>query len=159
MSSMQRGLWTFLLFTLVGPFFAAVGVALALPVLISLQLGPFAGENYGPLGLAEPGPADITRFTAMMALRSYVWAAIPAAVAGVAFAVVIIRGWYAGWGIAGSIGVFGFMIAALFMHFEHGGILAYIAVFAGFVAIACRAVAVRAGIVVDSSEPDAGGRS
>ena len=156
MSSMQRGLWTFLLFTLVGPFFAALGVALALPLLISLQLGPFAGDNHGALALAEPGAGDIARFTAMLALRGYVWSAIPAALAGLAFATVIIRGWYAGWGIAGSIGVFGFMLAAIFMPFEHGGILAYIAVFAGFVAIACRAVLVRAGIVSEQpSEPAA----
>ena len=147
MSSVQRGFWTFLFFTLVGPFFAAVGVVIALPILISLQAGPFAGDGYGILGAREVTPPLLVSFLAMSAIRAYVWSAIPAAVTGLVYAIVVARGLYSGWGVVGSIGVFGFMVAAIAMPFAHGGLLALIAVFAGFVAIGCRAVAVRAGVL------------
>lgn len=147
MSSMQRGFWTFLFFTLIGPFLAAIGVAIALPILISMQAGPFAGPNYGILATNDVTPSNLATFTAITAVRAYVWSAIPAAVTGLVYAVVVARGMYSGWGVVGSIGVFGFMVAAIAMPFPHGGMLAFIAVFAGFVAIGCRAVAVRAGVL------------
>ena len=147
MSSMQRGFWTFLFFTLIGPFLAAIGVVIALPILISMQAGPFAGANYGILGASEVTPQQLVSFVAMSAVRAYVWSAIPAAVTGLVYAIVVARGMYSGWGVVGSVGVFGFMVAAIAMPFPHGGLLAFIAVFAGFVAIGCRAVAVRAGVL------------
>ena len=147
MSSGQRGFWTFLFFTLVGPFLAAVGVMIALPILISMQVGPFAGANYGILDTSTVSPPQLAAFAAMTAVRAYVWSAIPAAITGVVYGVVVARGMYSGWGVVGSIGVFGFMLAVIAMPIAHGGLLAFIAVFAGFVAIGCRAVAVRAGVL------------
>ena len=147
MSSGQRGFWTFLFFTLVGPFFATIGVVIALPILISVQAGPFAGDSYGILGTREVTPPQLVSFVAMTAVRAYVWSAIPAAITGLIYAIVVARGMYSGWGVVGSIGVFGFMLGAIAMPIAHGGLLAFIAVFAGFVAIGCRAVAVRAGVL------------
>ncbi len=152
MSNLQGGFWTFLFFTLVGPFFAALVTIIALPVLIYLQLGPFAGENWGVLGApSRPAIGQVMAFSAITAIRGYIWSAIPAAISGVIFAAVLARGWPAGWGIAGIVGVIGFMIAVILMPITHGGLLAYIAICAGFVAIACRAVMVKAGIL----KPDA----
>jgi hypothetical protein len=148
MSNLQGGFWTFLFFTLIGPFFAAVGTILVLPVLIHMQLGPFAGDNWGVLNVnSDPTIGQVVSFSAITAIRGYIWSAIPAAISGLIFAIVLARGWPSGWGVAGSIGVFGFMVAAILMPIEHGGLLAYIAVGAGFVAIACRAVMVKAGIL------------
>lgn len=147
MSSTQRGFWTFLFFTLVGPFFAAVGVMLAVPVLVWQQMGPFSGANYGVLGAADLSVPQVLSFAAITAIRSYVWSAIPAAITGLLVGIVVAREWYSGWGVVGSLGVFGFMLAVIGMPIEHGGLLAYIAVFAGFVAIACRAVGVKAGLL------------
>ena len=148
MSNAQRGFWTFLFSTLVGPFFAALGTAVALPILIVQQLGPFAGPGFGVLEATAPFTMqDVFGFSAITAIRAYVWAAIPAGISGLLLAIIIWRGWPSGWGMAGSIGVVGFMIAVIAMPFSHGGLLAYIAVFAGFVAIACRAIIVRAGVL------------
>ena len=148
MSNLQGGFWTFLFFTLVGPFFAALGTAIVLPCLIYLQIGPFSGADWGVLGAATPPDlGQVVAYSAITSIRAYIWSAIPAAISGLLFAVVLARGWPAGWAIAGVVGVVGFMIAAILMPITHGGLLAYIAVGAGFVAIACRAVLVKARVL------------
>ncbi len=148
MTNLQGGFWTVLFFTLLGPFGAAFGTIVSLPVLVAAQVGPFAGENWGILeSVGAPSAGKIMATAAMTAIQAYIWSAVPAALAGLLFAVVLAAGWPAGWAIAGMTGVIGFMLAAIAMPFEHGGLLAYIAVGAGLVAIACRAVAVRAGIL------------
>lgn len=148
MSNLQRGFWSFLFFTLVGPAFAALGVLLAVPLMLHGQLGPYAGPDFGVLGIKEaPAAAQTLSYAAFIAVRAYIWSAVPAAISGLLFAFILWRDWYSGWGTAGCVGVIGFMIAAILMPFSHGGLLAYIAVFAGFVAIACRACVVKAGVI------------
>ena len=83
----------------------------------------------------------------MTAVRAYVWAAIPAALAGLLFAVLVVRDWPSGYGIAGMAGVIGLMIAVIIFPIPDGGLLVYAAVLAGFIAIACRAVLERAGVI------------
>ena len=148
MSNLQRGFWSFLFFTLVGPAFAALGVLIIVPLMLHNQIGPYAGSDFGVLGIKEaPAAAQTMTYAAFIAVRSYIWSAVPAAISGLLFALILWRDWYSGWGTAGCVGVFGFMIAAIAMPFSHGGLLAYIAVFAGFVAIACRACVVKAGVI------------
>ncbi len=148
MSNLQSGIWTFLFFTLVGPFFAAVGTVFIFPALMFLQLGPFADGN-PVLFTSNNGPAvdGVLFIVATIAVQAYVWAAIPAALSGLAFAVIVALSWPSGWAVSGITGVIGFMIAILFIPFEHGGLLSYIAFAAGLIAVACRAVLVKARVL------------
>ena len=148
MSNLRRGFWSFLFFTLVGPAFAALGVLIVVPLMLHNQIGPYAGSHFGVLAISEaPAVAQTMTYSAFIAVRSYIWSAIPATISGLLFALILLRDWYSGWGTAGCVGVFGLMIAAIAMPFSHGGLLAYIVVFAGFVAVACRACIVKAGVI------------
>ena len=135
-------------FTLIGPFLAAVGTVFILPALVFLQLAPFADASPG-LFAGNDGPAvrEVLSTVVKNAVRVYVWAAVPAALSGLAFGVVIAVGWPASWAVAGIAGVIGFTIATVFMPFEHGGLLSYIAFGAGLFAVACRAILVKAGVL------------
>jgi hypothetical protein len=77
-SNGQRALWSFLLATLVGPFFAAVIVAALTVVSGALQMGP---PSLKGLPLATVGAT-----AAGWALKTYVWAALPAGLAGAGIA-------------------------------------------------------------------------
>jgi hypothetical protein len=148
MSNLQRGFWSFLFFTLVGPFFAALGAALVLPILMSQQMGPFAPGGDGLAGGGVPVSAALLMAqTGLLAVRIYIWSAIPAAIAGLIFATCVSRGWATGWATAGIAGVVGFSVAAIVTAFPHGGLLPYIALFAGLVAIVCRAAIRQAGLL------------
>jgi len=140
MSHIQSGLWTFLFFTLIGPFLAALAAVFALCVLVFWQIAPFAGAEWNFMHSVNE-----TAFTEMVlfAVRTYIWSAIPAFLAGLIFAAMVARGWPVGWAVSGIAGVVGFMISAILMPFEHGGLLTYIALGAGMIAVACWALLVK----------------
>lgn len=81
----ERALWTLLMFTLTGPFVAAL-IVLALTVAAGLlQAGPTSLK-----GLAVP--ALLAR-AAEWSVMSYVWSALPAGFAGGALAIIVyVRG-------------------------------------------------------------------
>jgi hypothetical protein len=69
----QRALWTFLIGTLVGPFFAAV--------LLAIIVGTSIVFGWGPASLKAVAPHQAGPVIAQYAITAYVWGAIPAAIA------------------------------------------------------------------------------
>lgn len=116
-SNGQRALWSFLIATLVGPFFAALIVALLTLAAGALQMGPPSLK-----GIAM---TDVGARAAGWALQSYVWAALPAGLAGAAIAA-----WFSLKGTAPWLGVVAFGIASVAVPGllpNHGTALAFIA--------------------------------
>jgi hypothetical protein len=130
-SNLQRALWTFLLFTLVAPFFAAVLVVLA--VALARAFGVPLPAAAVPLGV--------------VAVHAYVWSAIPAALAGVAMAALAARSAGFGWLPAAAAGVLAFAAAFVLMPFAHGSALPALAFLAGVVAIGVRMALLRGRII------------
>lgn len=132
--NMQRALWTFLIFALVAPFFAALAIA---AVVI---LAPLLGlEDLLPPGLPPLG---------MVALSTFVWGIVPAVLAGIALAVIVLRQGSVGWIAAAAIGVVAFAIAAIIFPVpELAHLRPYLAFLAGLVAVALREMLARARIL------------
>ena len=87
-SNVHRAFWTFLFVTLVGPFVAAFSIFL-------LTLGSGL-SGYGPASLQGLGIDPLLSKAAVWGVSSYVWAAIPGAIAGVVLAgLVLWRGTFA----------------------------------------------------------------
>jgi hypothetical protein len=141
MSNGQRAFWTFLVCTLLGPFLVGL-IVLALTFASGLlQMGP---PSLKGLGMAALAPR-----AGQWALQSFVWAALPAALAGAALAAVVsMRGTFH-WFVAAAAAIAGFGVAAVLAP----GLLAnhhvFLAVIAGLVGLACRAVLRRARIIAD----------
>lgn len=128
----QRAVWTFLLYTLVAPFFGALVVAAMLIVAPLMGLkSPLAGD--APLGVA--------------AAAAFVWSAVPAAAAGLMLVPVMLKRGTFGWIEAAGTGVVAFAAASALFPFAHGGLLPYLAFLAGLVSLALRAVLIAAGII------------
>lgn len=132
--NMQRALWTFLIFALVAPFFAALAIA---AVVI---LAPLLGlEDLLPPGLPPLG---------MVALSAFVWGIVPAVLAGIALAVIVLRQGSVGWIAAAAIGVVAFAIAAIIFPVpELAHLRPYLAFLAGLVAVVLREMLARARIL------------
>jgi hypothetical protein len=118
----QRALWTFLIATLVGPFFAALIVALLTMVSGALQMGPpsLKGIPIGAVGAKAAG----------WALQTYVWAALPAGLAGAAVAAYVSLKGSAPWLAVVVAGVVAFGVASVAVPGllpNHGTALALIA--------------------------------
>lgn len=130
----QRALWTFLFFTLVGPFIAAIVAALYTPVAIWGNLAPFTAGDHAPFDWTNlPAGAGITRIMASAALQAFVWTPIAAAVAALGLiALLVVRG-EVGWALAGGAGVIGFFAGYLYSPFDAGGLLAVFAIGAGII--------------------------
>lgn len=129
----QRALFTFLGYALVGPLFAGVGVLAALILAEPLKLGALV-----PSGMPNPGHA---------AIATFVWAAIPAALAGVALAALVWKSSTFPWIAAAVAGGLAFMLAAIAMPLPANLSLTPLTASAAFVAIAVRAALVSGGIV------------
>jgi hypothetical protein len=118
----QRALWTFLISTLVGPFFAAVIVAALTLVSGVLQMGPPSLK-----GLAL---TDVGAKAAGWALHTYVWAALPAGLAGACIAAYVSLTGSVPWIASVAAGVVAFGIASVVVPGllpNHGTALAFIA--------------------------------
>lgn len=148
MTNIQRAFWTFLFFTLAGPFLTGLATFLILPVLVLLQLMPLVDSGWqGVANLDEKGVRSALSLTALTSVKAYIWAATPAALSGLICALLISRGWVAHWAIVGGLGVLGFTIAAILMPFGHDELLTFIAFGAGLIAIACYAALRKAGVL------------
>jgi hypothetical protein len=129
----QRALFTFLGFALLGPLFAGVVVLAAFILAPPLKL-----DELLPV-VSNPGRA---------AIFTFVWAAIPAALAGAVLAVVVWRGEAFPWVLAAAAGGIAFMLAAIVLPLPPGLALTPLTALACFIAIAVRASLVSGGIVV-----------
>ena len=135
----QRAFWTFLITTLAAPFFGA---------LIVLFLSVVAGAlGKGPDSLRVLDQSGQLAWAAEKAAATFVWSAIPAAVAGAALAVLLLRRGAFGWleaAIAGAVAVSIDAFLTGGMVLQH---LAPIAFIGATVGVAMWAVFTRAGIV------------
>lgn len=97
----QRALFTFVGTTLIGPFLAGFSVLAAFLLAPLLKLQPLLPAN-------APGAGEA-------AVTAFVWAAIPAGLAGAALAVVVWRRATFDWMTAAAAGGLAFMLAAILM--------------------------------------------
>jgi hypothetical protein len=137
----QRALWTFLLCTLVAPFLAA------LIILLSSIISGWLGK--GPASLLALDRAGQLGWAAQKAIETYVWSAIPAAIAGAGLAgTIYVRG-TAPWLVAASLAA----IVVSCLSLVSGGMMAQhltpMAFIAAVVGIAMWWILRRAGILVD----------
>jgi hypothetical protein len=132
--NMQRALWTFLIFALVAPFFAALAIAAVVILAPLLGLGDLLPPGLPPLGI--------------VALSAFVWGIVPAVLAGIALAVIVLRQGSVGWIAAAAIGVVAFAIAAIIFPVpELAHLRPYLAFLAGLVAVVLREMLARARIL------------
>lgn len=134
----QRALWTFLFFTLCGPFFAALAYAAAVILASPLKLGALLPETLPPLGEAVAGV--------------FVWAALPAALAAIGLLPMVLKRGTFGWVMAAAAGVVGFAAAAALAPFGHQDALPVLAFAAGLIALAVRFVLLAAGILRETAQ-------
>lgn len=134
-SNAQRALWTFLLYALAGPFFAALLIvagigfarAVGVPSLIPATVG-----NVGEAGLAV-----------------FVWSALPALMTGLILAGVVWRTGGLAWMVSAAVAVIAFAAAALLLPLELHDARPYLAFLAGLVSIAVRQVLIQADIIAE----------
>jgi hypothetical protein len=135
----QRALWTFLFYTLVGPFIGAMLIAL---------VGPLAGlAGFFPETAAR-GVGGFLSATAWTAMFAYVWAAPAAALAAIGLLPFVFRNGAFGWIAAAVAGVIAFAIIAVLFTLPEARLVPYLAFLAGVVSILCRWVLVRFGVLL-----------
>ena len=131
----QRALWTFLLFTLVGPFIAAVLAALYAPVAIWANLAPFTAGDHAPFDTSNlPDSAGIAQVMAGAAVQTFAWAPIAAAIAAAGLVALLFTRGEVSWALAGVAGVVGFFVGYIYKPFDAGSLLPLFALTAGIVA-------------------------
>jgi hypothetical protein len=133
MSNSQRALWTFLMFALVGPFFAALSVVI---VVALASIADLAGHLPG--GAQDMGAAGLTTF---------VWAAVPSVVTGLVLAGVVLRAGGFSWFMAALVAIIVFSVATEVMWFTLQDIRVFLTPLAGLVAVAVREMLIRAQIL------------
>jgi hypothetical protein len=134
----QRALWTFLLVSLVAPFLAAliVLVAAAIAGLTGRWAPAFQGAPLSPLQAAVS-----------VAVSTYVWSAIPAAVAGAATAAYVAWRGVLPWLMAATACVVVFGIAAVLSGAVPPAFMTGGAFLAACVGVICRAILARANVI------------
>ncbi len=100
-SNSQRALWTFLIYALVGPFFAA----LALVILIA---------SAWIFGLSSLLPVEVTSL-GQAGLAAFVWSIVPALLTALVLAAVVWRTGSFTWLVAVVVAVLAFAIAAMLL--------------------------------------------
>lgn len=138
MTNAQRALWSFLLYTLVGPFIAAL--------LITVLQPPAALAGFLPR-LAELEPAGLVSFMGWAAMFTYVWAAPPAALAALGLLPFVFRNGTFGWMAAAIAGVLAFAVAAVLFALPAPDLTPYLAFLAGVASVICRTVLIRIGVL------------
>ena len=148
MSNGQSALWTFLFFTLVAPFFGALLTAGYTPFAIWANWAPYTAGDHAPYDPTNlPDSAGLTALIGTAAVRAYVWSAIPAGLAGLMLAALLVARGPFSWAIAGAAGVIAFFIAYVVFPFPHGGLIAGFAAGAGLVATAMALLLRRIGVL------------
>jgi len=138
-SRAERALWSFLLITLVAPFFASLIVFLSAVIAGAI--------HRGPASLIALDTAGQFAWAADKAVTAYVWSAIPAAVCAAIVAALVWTYRPLHWLLAASLGaITATVLAALSggMIAQHAAPIAFIAALSG---IATQAVLKRARLV------------
>ncbi|MEO0672754.1 MAG: hypothetical protein AAFZ05_12100 [Pseudomonadota bacterium] len=138
-SNAQRGIWAFLFYTLVGPFFGAVAAG---GLLMIASVGGFAPAPYAGLGLGE-----VFRQIAPLSVAAFVWSAVPATLTGIGLLPLILFTGTAGPIAAGICGVIAFAISVFMIPIPDNGLMPIMAFAAGLVAILVRQVLISGGIL------------
>lgn len=142
----QRALWTFLLATLVAPAIAACVLFIA-----SLAAGTF---GFAPPNLQGLSGGALLSVAGERALTTYIWSAIPCALAGAGLAAVVMINGTFGWLSAAVTGVLAFAAVAIIGGGQITNHLTPLAALSGAVAIALRAVLVRGGILDSAGQKE-----
>lgn len=154
MSKFQRALWTFLYFTLVAPILAAIIAAIATPLLIWANLPPFTAGDHTPYDWSNlPSGGTLMPFLGQMAVRTYIWCAIPAALTAVTLIPHILRKGTVGWLEAVVGGALCFAAASVVLGLQHGGALVYMCFASAIVALICWAILRKAGVLPVAEPP------
>jgi hypothetical protein len=133
MGNAQRALWTFLIYALLAPFFAALAVVIVIAGAAAFGLADVLPGGQQPLGHAV--------------IATFVWSGLPAVATGIVLAGVMLRSGGFGWMLAAAVAVIAFAAASLLLAFGLEDARPYLAFLAGLVAVAVRAVLVRVGII------------
>jgi hypothetical protein len=131
----QRALWTLLIYALVGPFFAALGV-----VIVIALAGVFGLSGLLPVAVGGLGEA---------ALATFVWSAVPAVITGLIAGGVVWRTGGLSWMVSAAVAVIAFAGAAMLLPLDLHDARPYLAFLAGLVSLAVRQVLFQADIIVD----------
>ncbi len=134
-SNAQRALWTFLIYSLVAPFFAALAVVIFVALARSLGVASLVPDAVPGMGVAG--------------ISVFVWSALPATLTAVVLAVVVWRTGGLSWMAAAIVAVIAFAAAALLLPLELHDARPYLAFLAGIVSIAVRQVLIQADIITD----------
>jgi hypothetical protein len=134
-SNSQRALWTFLIYTLVGPFFGA----LALVIIIALA------PVFGLAGLLPASTPPIGE----AGLAAFVWSTLPALLTALILGGVVWRTGSFTWLAAAAVAVIAFAVTAMLLPLALHDARPYLAFLAGLVSFAVRQVLVQADIIVD----------
>jgi hypothetical protein len=134
-SNSQRALWTFLIYALVGPFFAA----LALVILIA-SAWTFGLSSLLPVEVSSLGQAG---------LAAFVWSIVPALLTALILAVVVWRTGGFTWLVAVVVAVIAFAIAAMLLPLGLDHTRPHLAFLAGVVSLAVRQVLIQGDIIGD----------
>ncbi|HEX5600779.1 MAG TPA: hypothetical protein VFX46_09085 [Hyphomicrobiaceae bacterium] len=142
MSNAQRALWTFLFYTLVGPFIGALLISVAIPLALVFGFLP-------DLGALETGQIS---FTGWAALYAYVWGAPAAALAALGLLPFVFRGGTFSWILAAVAGVIAFGVTSIFAPLPVPGTAPYLAFLAGVVSFVCWAVLSKLGVLTGADQ-------
>lgn len=134
-SNAQRALWTFLIYSLVAPFFAALAIVIFVALARSLGVASLVPDAVPGMGVAG--------------ISVFVWSALPATLTAVVLAVVVWRTGGLSWMAAAIVAVIAFAAAALLLPLELHDARPYLAFLAGIVSIAVRQVLIQADIITD----------
>ena len=134
-SNGQRALWTFLIYALAGPFFAA----LALVIVIALA-SVFGLSGLLPVEVEGMGQAGLVAF---------VWSAVPALITALIVGAVVWRTGGLSWMVAAAVAVIAFAATAMLLPLDLHDARPYLAFLAGIVSIAVRQVLIQADIITD----------
>jgi len=132
-SNTQRALWTFLIYALAGPFFAALLVAVLLALASVLGFSEMLPGGEPPLGQA--------------ALTAFVWSTVPAVLTALVLAVVVLRTGALTWIVAAPVAVIAFAVSAMLLPAGLEDARPYLAFLAGMVSIGVREILARGRII------------
>lgn len=131
----QRALWTFLIYALAAPFFAALAVVAFIAVARAFAMPSLVPESVPGIGEA--------------ALVVFVWSALPAVLTALVLAIVVWRTAGLSWITAAAVAIIAFAGAAMLLPLELHDARPYLAFLAGVVSVAVRQVLIQADIVED----------
>jgi len=129
----QRALWTFLLYTLVGPLFGGLAVAALLILAPALGLATLLPIGLPPLGQAV--------------LATYVWCALPCGLAALLLLPAVWRRGRFGALEAAAAGIVAFVVMSQLFPIPHQGMTPVMAVIAGVLSVLLRFVLLRATVL------------